>query len=273
MPYAKRYRSRSRGASRKPSRFSTNKRRRYGRRKIPKADRVVTHNFSMLCVSAQTPDDGLGCIRSGKNTFTVSNMVWNAGYIKGLAAFEDCYEEYRVDHVKLQFIPTATQLQVDDTDTGTSASGISKSTAILYVSRFYGTETDVDCTYVDEQSAVMSGAKPRPMTRGFTMQFTPNTVNIGAQSTRVGMDGALTNPVYTAQYRKWLQFGENMNPTGNQQYANFYGIKWGIGTNTNDNSEFCMKVYATFKISFRKPKENASANIANTGITIYTNVN
>lgn len=227
----------------------------------------------MLCEDVNTPRDGLGIIRSGKNVFTVSNMVWNVGFLKGLAAFKDCYEEYRIDKVSLQFIPTATQLQVDDTDQGTSASQISKSTAMLYVSRFYGTEDDPDCFYADEQSAVMSGAKPRPMTRGFKMSFVPNTVNIGAQSTRTGMDGSLTNPVYTAQYRRWLQFGKDMNPLGNKAFANVYGIKWGIGTNTNDNSEFCMKIYAKFKISFRKPKENASANMANNDVTCVSNQN
>ena len=52
-----------------------------------------------------------------------------------------------------------------------------------------------------------------------------------------------------------------MSPAGNRQYANYYGIKWGIGTNANDNSEFCMKVHVTLKMSFRKPRENTETTI------------
>lgn len=260
-----------RGASRRPSRFSTNTKRKRSR-KIPKTDKVITHNFAFIAFGDNTPNDGLGVIRSLKNAFGISNMVWNIAYIPGIAAFEDVYEEYRIDKVTLHFVPTATQLQVDDTDVGTSASSISKSTAMLYVSRFYGTEDATDCFYTDEQCAVLSGAKPRTMGKAFKMSFVPNTVNVGAQSTRVGMDGAMTNPVYTCEYHKWLQFGENFNPAGNRQYANYYGIKWGIGTNTNDNSEFCMKVYVKMLVSFRKPKENAASNIAGTAQTILYNV-
>lgn len=219
-----------------------------------------------------TPTDGLGVCRSNKNNFVVSNMVFNIALIPGVAAYENIYNMYRIDWVELTFIPTAVNIQVEDSDVGTSASSISKSSPSIYVSRFYGTEDASDVLYEDENAALLSGSKPHSMGRQFKYRFKPNTINIGAQSTRTAMDGSLTNPVYQAEYGKWLQFGENYNPTGNRQYANYYGIKWGIGTNTSDTAEWCMKVMCKFKISFKHTNNNKTDNIAILASTVYTGV-
>jgi hypothetical protein len=269
MRYGKRSRKSFRGASRKPSRFSQYKRK---RTKGPSVDRVVTRNFACFAANETTASDGLGIARSVKNVFNVSNMVFNIGLIPGLAAYEDIYQFYRIDWVKLTFIPTAVNFQVDDTDTGTSASSISKSTPSIYVSRYYGTEDAGNTLYVDENAALLSGAKPRSMGKQFSYSFKPNTINVGAQSTRVNMDASVVNPVYQVEYGKWLQFGENWSPSGNRQYANYYGIQWGISSNTSDTAEWCMKVMIKFKISFKATVGNSSSNIAGISQTVYTGV-
>jgi len=269
MRYGKRSRKSSRGASRKPSRFSQYKRK---RTRGPSVDRVVTRNFSCFAGNESTVSDGLGLCRSVKNVFNVSNIVFNIALIPGVAAFESVFQFYRIDWVKVTFIPTAVNYQVDDMDQGTSASSISKSTPSIFVSRYYGTEDANNTLYVDENAALLAGAKPRSMGKQFSYSFKPNTITVGAQSTRQNMDAAVQNPVYEVNYGKWLQFGENWSPTGNRQYANYYGLQWGITSNTSDTAEWCMKVMLKFKISFKNYVSNASNNIANVTQTVYTGV-
>ena len=272
MPYGKYSRKRSRGASRKPSRFSTRAGRRKKSRKGPPTDLVVTRPFTFWATASGDSQDGLGLCRSNKLNFVVSNLMFNIALIPGVAAFEAIYEYYRIDWCELTFIPTAVNYQVDDTDVGTSASTISKSTPSIYVARFYGTEDNEDCLFADENSALLSGAKPRSMGKPFKFTFKPNTINVGAQSTRTTMDAAMVNPVYQKEYGKWLQFGENYAPTGNRQYANYYGIKWGISANTSDTAEWCMKIMCKFRISFKNYNGNSSNNIALVAETVVKSV-
>jgi len=241
-------------------------------RRVPKVDRVITRKFNFFASNDATVQDGLGLCRSVKNTFVVSNLSFNIALVPGVAVFESMFEQYRIDSCKLTFIPTAVNFQVDDTDVGTSASSISKSTPSIYVSRFYGCEDSNSTLYVDEESALLSGAKPRSMGRQFSLSFKPNTITVGAQSTRTNMDAAVINPVYEVGYGKWLQFGENYSSAGNRQYANYYGVRWGISNNTSDTAEWCMKIMVEFKISFRNYNSNASNNIALIAQTVYTNV-
>lgn len=247
-------------------------RRKRSRKTGPSTDRVVTRTFACFANTDTTVQDGLGLCRSVKNVFVVSNLSFNIALIPGVSVFENMFEMYRIDWVKMTFIPTAVNFQVDDTDQGTSASSISKSTPSIYVSRFYGCEDANSTLFLDEESALLSGAKPRSMGKQFSFSFKPNTIHAGAQSTRTNMDANLINPVYEVGYGKWLQFGENFNPNGNRQYANYYGVRWGISTNTSDTAEWCMKIMLKFKISFKNFNSNATNNIANIEQTVYTNV-
>jgi len=261
------------GMGRKTFRF-----RRVGttRKKIlgPTVDKVVTKVFPFVCRVEGTADDGLGLIRSTKNVGNTSNICWNVARIPGLAAYAGVYSEYRVDGISLDFIPTAATLQVEDTDTGTSASNISKATPLIYVGRWYCNEPAQETFYGSEDAALLEGARCHKMTSRFRMKFVPNSIGSTSQTVRTSMDTELINPAYTKQYKKWYTF----QPYGSllpNNLTSYYGVKYCTTTTTQDTGEFCYKVIARIKMSFKgfQGKSGSTGNIAGSAATCFQNTN
>jgi len=269
----RRYAKNARGKGRRTFRYRRGGTTRKKKTQGPPVDKVVTKTFAFVCRSDTTADDGLGLIRNSKNTGITSNFCWNTARVPGLAAYASVYSEYRVDGITLDFIPTAATLQVEDSDTGTSASNISKATPLIYVGRWYGNEPAAETTFSSEDAALLEGAKCYKMTSRFGMKFVPNAVGAVTSTTRTSFDTELINPAYIKQYKKWYTFFPYGTLLTNN-FPNFYGVKYCTTTTTSDNAEFCYKVVARLKMSFKGLQGRASStgNIAATAGTVFAGV-
>ncbi len=74
-----------------------------------------------------------------KNFATEGNFMFRVNLIPGLAPYPEIFTHYRINHIKLRFIPTTVDMQVEDNDVGASTN-IAKQTPLIYVKRLYGNE-------------------------------------------------------------------------------------------------------------------------------------
>lgn len=242
------------------------------KRRGPKVDRVITKIFKFWCNTTDTLDDGKGLIQNLKNGGVGSNIVFVAQRIPGVDKFAQVYSEFRMDKITLKFIPTTIDYQVDDTDTGTSASQIAKATPMYYIGRFYGDERQGEITYTNEQAAILEGAKYAKMTEPMTFSFVPNTLNVATQSTRATNGLGNPNlPVMHRERKKWQSF--QPYDTAGWEEPNFYGVKTLVANTTSDTGEFAVRVLATVKMSFRGFNSATLSNQEGTAATVYWNVN
>jgi len=228
----------------------------YGKKKKLAVDYVVDRTIKHLAYSSTT-DIGGPFIGNVKNAFSSSNFCFRASLIPGLAPYGSLYTHYRFNHVKIQFIPTTVDMQVEDADVGTSASNIYKQTPLFYCKRLFGNEDSGDLTYGTEDQCLLDGARPVKMTKGFTIKFVPSATAIIATQRSAT---AVTNPAYRYEQKKWYSFGDDD--------ILFYGIKYAISSTTSDNNEYCYRAVITWNMSFKGINDTFTGNIAGSGITV-----
>jgi hypothetical protein len=228
----------------------------YGKKKKLVVDYVVDRTIKHLAYSSTTTIGG-PFIGNDKNALSTSNFAFRLSLIPGLAPYVSTYTHYRVNHVKIQFIPTTVDMQVEDNDNGTSASGIYKQTPLFYCKRIWGNEDPADMAYTTEDQCLLDGARPVKMTKGFTISFVPSALAAIA-TTRSSSD--LGGPALRAEQKKWYSLADTD--------ILFYGIKYLISTTTSDVNEFCYRAILTWNLSFKGINDTFTGNIAGSGVTV-----
>lgn len=228
----------------------------YGKKKKLSVDYVVDRTLKHLAYSSTTSIGG-PFIGNDKNLVSASNFAFRASLIPGLAPYQSTYTHYRINHVKIQFIPTTIDLQVEDNDAGTSASSIYKQTPLFYCKRIFGNEDPADMVYTTEDQCLLDGARPVKMTKGFSIAFVPSAL-IAVATTRSSSD--LGGPAYRAEQKKWYSLADND--------ILFYGIKYLISSTTSDVNEFCYRALITWNLSFKGINDTYTGNIAGSGVTV-----
>lgn len=228
----------------------------YSKKKKLAVDYVVDRTIKHLAYSSTTSIGG-PFIGNDKNAISASNFAFKVNLIPGIAPYASLHTHYRVNHVKIQFIPTTIDFQTEDADVGTSASGIYKQTPLFYCKRIWGNEDGGDLTYTTEDQCLLDGARPVKMTKGFTLKFVPS-----AQAVISTTRGAttFTNPAYRAEQKKWYSFGDDD--------VIFYGVKYLISSTTSDVNEYCYRAVITWNLSFKGVNDTFTGNLAGSGVTI-----
>lgn len=226
--------------------------------KAPPSDKVFDKTVSFLLYAPTTPV-GAGFIGNGKNAIAAGNFGFKVNLIPGLNPYPSIFNYYRINYIKLRWIPVCVDLQVEDNDQGTSASNISKLTPLIYVKRIYGNEQTEDQSFSNEDQCLLDGTRPYKMTKNFSIKFVPNSLSV-AQTNRNQL--SVVNPAYVVEKKQWYSF-QNSD-------VFFYGIKWLISNTNSDVNEFQYRVVATASISFKGQNDNYVSSISGVSYTIET---
>lgn len=226
--------------------------------KAPPADKVFDKTVSFLLYAPTTPV-GAGFIGNGKNSIAAGNFGFKVNLIPGLNPYPSIFNYYRINYIKLRWIPVCVDMQVEDNDQGTSASNISKLTPLIYVKRIYGNEQTEDQSFANEDQCLLDGTRPYKMTKNFSIKFVPNSLSV-AQTNRNQL--SVVNPAFVVEKKQWYSF-QNSD-------VFFYGIKWLISSTNSDVNEFQYRVVATASISFKGQNDNYVSSISGVSYTIET---
>jgi hypothetical protein len=226
--------------------------------KAPPADKVFDKNLSFLLYAPTTPS-GAGLIGNGKNTIAAGNFGFKIDLFPGLSPYPNIFTYYRINYIKLRWIPVCVDMQVEDNDVGTSASNISKLTPLIYVKRIYGNETTGDLSFSNEDQCLLDGTRPYKMTKNFSIKFVPNSLTV-SQTNRNQL--SVVNPAYVVEKKQWYSF-QNSD-------VYFYGIKWLISNTNSDVNEFQYRVVATASLSFKGQNDTLVSSISGNSFTIET---
>jgi len=228
------------------------------RRSAPPSDKVFDKTVSFLLYAPTTPV-GAGFIGNGKNSIAAGNFCFKVNLIPGLNPYPSIFNYYRINYIKLRWIPVCVDMQVEDNDQGTSASNISKLTPLIYVKRIYGNEQTEDITFANEDQCLLDGTRPYKMTKNFNIKFVPNALTVSQTNRNIL---SVVNPAYVVEKKQWYSF-QNAD-------VNFYGIKWLISNTNSDVNEFQYRVVATASISFKGQNDQYVSSISGVSYTIET---
>lgn len=224
------------------------------------ADKVFDKTISFLLYNSFTGSGG-SYMSNTKNFATEGNFMFRLNLIPGLAPYPEIFTHYRINHIKLRFIPTTVDMQVEDNDVGTSASNISKQTPLMYVKRLYGNENASgalnDLTFSNENECLLDGCRAYKMTKEFTMKFTPNSLDVSQTNRTVT---SVVNPAFSVVKHKWYSFA---SPD-----VNHYGVKWLISNTNSDSAEFQYRIIATASLSFKGQMDASTSSIQGDSITV-----
>jgi hypothetical protein len=216
------------------------------RKRTPAVDRVVTRNFKFIARTDQTPTNAQDCLlANAKDVFISDSIAFRLSNIPGITNHKAIYSHFRFDKITVRFMPMTVTMVVDDTDTGTSASGISKSVPRFYIGRVWGNEQVSDVAgWENENSALIDCSKHCKMTRGLTIKWVPNTLT-PVQTTRASQSTQVfpATTGWKTERKKWYSLKDDN--------ILFYGLKWAISSTSSDQNEFLYKVLVTAKISFK----------------------
>lgn len=226
--------------------------------KAPPEDKVFDKNVSFLLYTPQTTQGG-AFMFNAKNTATYGNFLFRINLIPGLSPYPNIFNYYRINYIKLRFIPVTVDMQVEDNDVGTSASNIAKVTPLIYVKRIYGNEQTADIDFTNEDQCLLDGSRPYKMTRSFSVKFVPNALTV-SQTNRNQL--SVVNPAYVVEKKQWYSF-QNSD-------VNFYGIKWLISNTNSDVAEFQYRIVATASVSFKGQNDTSVSNISGVSYTVET---
>lgn len=211
-----------------------------------KVDNVITRNFKFVVATNLTTNQD-AVIGNAKATFVTSSMGFRLSLIPGIPNYKACWTHFRFDRLKIRFIPITITAQVEDSNAGTSASGISKATPMFYISRIYGNEVPSDLSYENENSCLMDGARGYKMTRGFTIKWVPNTLTPVQTSRSTSAATLAPNTGWQVLKKHW----HSLNDWG----TCFYGLKYAITATNLDDYACLYKCIATATISFKGPND------------------
>lgn len=207
----------------------------------PKIDRVVTKNFKFIGYTQFTSNQD--CLIGNTKSLGISNNIcFRPSLIPGTLNYEKVYTFFRFDSITVRFIPMTVTEQVEDSDVGTSASTISKTTPRFYLTRVYGNEIASDLLYDNENSALIDGAKSCQMTKNMSIKFVPNSLTPSQIQRATGSN----MPTITG----WDVRKKNWHSTNDMQTI-FYGLKYYVSNTLSDNGEFLYKCLVTAKISWK----------------------
>jgi hypothetical protein len=214
--------------------------------RTPAIDRVITRNFRFVARTDQTPTNAQDCLlANAKDQWVSDSICLRLSNIPGVTNFKSIYTHFRFDKCTFRFIPLTVTAQVDDTDTGTSASSISKCTPKFYVgTRVWGNEVPSDFTWELENSALIDSAKTCKMTRGTSITWVPNTLT-PVQTSRA-TSGTQVFPATTG----WMPLRKKWHSLRDDNIL-WYGLKYGISSTSSDQNEYLYKVIVSAKISFK----------------------
>jgi len=213
-----------------------------GRRvKKPKVDIVVTKNFKFIGYTSLTTNQDC-LLGNSKNQVATNSIAFRPSMIPGTKNFQDIYTHFRFDSISVRFIPMTVTQQVEDSDTGTSASAIAKCTPRFYLARIYGNELLSDFTYENENSALIDGAKSCQMTKNMSFKWCPNSLT-PSQVARASGQSVPTTTGWDVKKKTWHSCND-MNTL-------FYGLKYLISSTTSDDGEFLYKMLVSAKLSFK----------------------
>jgi len=207
----------------------------------PKVDRVVTKNFKFIGYTQFTANQD--CLIGNTKSLGISNNIcFRPSLIPGTLNYSKVYSFFRFDSITVRFIPMCATLQVDDTDSGTSASTISKTTPRFYLTRVYGNEPVTDLTYETENSALIDGAKSCQMTKNMSIKFVPNSLRPSQIQRATGNNQPATTG-WDVTKKGWHSC--------NDMETIFYGLKYYVSNTLSDNGEFLYKCLITAKLSWK----------------------
>lgn len=220
------------------------------------ADKIFDKTLSFLLYNNFTTQGG-AYMSNTKNNATQGNFLFRVNLIPGLSPYPNVFTHYRFNWIKLRFIPTTIDMQVEDNDVGTSASAIAKQTPLIYVTRVYGNEKPSDLEYNNEDQCLLENTRAHKMTQGFSMKFTPNSLDASQTNRSVT---SLVNPAFSVVKNRWYSFA---SPD-----VNFYGVKWLISNTTSDSQEFQYRIVATASLSFKGQDDGTTSSIEGSSITV-----
>jgi len=222
------------------------------------ADKVFDKTISFLLYNNFTTQGG-AYMSNTKNNATQGNFLFRINQIPGLSPYPSIFTHYRFNWVKLRFIPTTIDFQVEDNDVGTSASAIAKQTPLFYVKRVYGNEVSSDLEFNNEDQCLLDGSRAHKMTKEVRMKFVPNSLE-ASQTNRSVL--SLVNPAFSVVRNKWYSFAS--------PEVNYYGVKWLISNTTSDSQEFQYRIVATASISFKGQNDGITSSIQGDSITVIS---
>ena len=202
--------------------------------------------FKYVATTPLTPTSSQGCLlANAKNTFISDSMCWRVSNIPGVTDFRPVYTHFRFDKITVRFLPMSVDMMVEDNDTGTSASNISKAIPRFYFARLTGAEVQSEFTWVNEDSAILTARKQCKMTKPCSLSWVPNNLT-PSQTSRSPSGSSQTQPPTTgwiAKKKQWCSMADtNML---------FYGAKYAISSTFQDDGEFLYKCIVSCKISFK----------------------
>lgn len=191
-------------------------------------------------------------------------VTFNPELTLGLAAYATVFKEYRIDNVKIRFIPVCTAIQT--ADVGSSGTPfLNQSIPLFYCAKLSGTEQPGASTanneflWANEDEAIISGAKPIQMNRGMTMSFKPPAIE-QATLTQSWNNGSASVGIALPQAKRgqWFPFSlpsvpGNPNLTGD---PTFYGFKYLVSSAGADTGEHAYRLLATFTYSLRGGRDD-----------------
>jgi len=222
------------------------------------ADKVFDKTLSFLLYNNFT-SQGAAYLSNTKSNATEGNFLFKIGLIPGLSPYPSIFTHYRFNWIKLRFIPTTVDFQVEDADQGTSASGIAKQTPLIYVKRLYGNEQAGDINFSNEDQCLLDGCRPYKMTKPFSIKFVPNSLDV-SQTNRSVL--SVVNPAYKVVKKQWYGFSA--------PDVNFYGVKWLCSNTNSDSGEFAYRIVATASMSFKGQNDTTTSSIDGVGITVIS---
>lgn len=225
----------------------------------PTADKVFDKTISFMLYNSQT-SQGAGYLFNTKLAATQGNMSFKLSLIPGLSPYPSIFSHYRFNWIKLRFIPITVDFQVEDSDTGTSASNISKLTPLIYVKRLYGNEAVTDLEFGNEDQCLLDGCRPYKMTKPFSIKFVPSSLAVH-QTTRNST--SVVNPAYKVEKKQWYGF--------DSPDVNYYGLKWLCSNTNSDTGEFQYRIVATASVSFKGQNDSTTSSISGLAYTVISN--
>jgi hypothetical protein len=216
----------------------------------------------------------IGTSRPEQFIVNIQNVV-NSGWVTfnpeltlGLAAYANVFKEYRIDNVKIRFIPVCSAQTVEIA--GSTATAFSnQSTPLFYCAKLVGTEQYGSSNPPDggefrwnsEDEAIISGAKPISMSRGMTMSFKPPAVEMSTVTAVLNSGSAAAGvSIPVAKRGNWYPFSLGQPASGAAQPVSgdpvFYGFKYLVSAASADTGDHAYRLLATFTYSLRGGRDD-----------------
>jgi hypothetical protein len=189
-------------------------------------------------------------------------ITFNPELTLGLAAYATVFKEYRIDNVKIRFIPVCTAIQTTDVG-ATSTPFLNQSIPLFYCAKLSGTEQsgptpqNNEFLWLNEDEAIISGAKPMQMNRGFTMSFKPPAIE--QSTTTQNWDNGNPNlgvNLPQAKRGQWYPFSLTQGSAVRTGDPVFYGFKYLVSAAGADTGEHAYRLLATFTYSLRGGRDD-----------------